>query len=128
MITLKGRVSSGKNNASYWLNRSNSEYKKKLGLETLFPGSLNILLSEPSHYKMLAPENTNLIIIEMDEFGWERRIIMQPCTIKERKAFIWRTHNAERDDTHLIELITDVKLRDALSLKDGDEVEVIVLR
>ena len=55
---------------------------------------------------------------------------MQPCVILGRRAFLLRTDaNAEERGHHprtVIEIATDVKLRDAYGLRDGDLVEVSI--
>ncbi len=55
---------------------------------------------------------------------------MQPCTILGRNAFMLRTGpNADERCHHpwtVIEIATDVKLRDAYDLQDGDLVEVSI--
>lgn len=129
MQVLTGKVASGKNDASKWLTLFNKQYSDKLGMN-IFPGSLNVQLEKPSHFNLInaeAAKNTNLVIVEEGEWpGLQRKIIMKPCEILGHPAFIWRTSNAERLDTHLVELITDVKLREKFGLSDGDTVEVHV--
>ena len=55
---------------------------------------------------------------------------MQPCFILSREAFILRKDaNAEERGHHprnVVEIATDVKLRDAYGLQDGDLVEVSI--
>ncbi|CAF0723563.1 unnamed protein product [Didymodactylos carnosus] len=113
------------NNANHWLSKYAKEYKIKTGLEQLYPGSLNVRLISPQYYKLLSSEG-KIIIIEKEEFGWQRQIIMKPCRVFNRLAYIWRTNNGERDDTDLLELITDCKLRDEYGVRDGDEIIVEV--
>jgi CTP-dependent riboflavin kinase len=54
-------------------------------------------------------------------------ILLLPCILVNfinRKAFLWTTTNLDANDAGIIEIITDVKLRDAYGLADGDLVEV----
>jgi riboflavin kinase len=51
-----------------------------------------------------------------------------PCQIFGRQAFLLRTDQNERGTGHhprnIIEIATDIRLRDAYQLRDGDSVEV----
>jgi CTP-dependent riboflavin kinase len=53
-----------------------------------------------------------------------------PCQIFDRRALLLRTDQNEQGTGHhprnIIEIATDVRLRDAKQLKDGDWVEVEV--
>ena len=122
-MRLIGKVKSGMNSLSYWMDKLEYYYTLKTGMK-LFPGSLNVELSEPFHL----PENA--IRLEAEEYGGKVSLSMLPCRIFDRKAFIIRTDkNARGLGDHpptIIEVATDVKLRDAYSLKDGDEVEVFI--
>ena len=123
-IALRGRVSSGLGNFSYWMDRLGDYYEAKTGVR-LFPGTLNVVLDEPFDL----PSN-KVLRLEKGEFGGTVSVSMLPCTIMGRKAFILRTDpNAEEKGHHLrtvIEVATDVKLRDTYGLKDGDIVEVVI--
>lgn len=123
MPILRGRVISGAGNFSYWIEKLSDHYQRKTGLK-LFPGTLNILLDEeyrrPRHFLRL----------EKEEYGGTVSVSIIPCRIFGRPAFILRTDKAEfggiAGDRHVIEVATDVKLRDEHHLKDGDAVEVEV--
>jgi riboflavin kinase len=122
-MRLMGKVKSGMNSLSYWMNRLESYYSMKTGIK-LYPGSLNIELPEPFHL----PEN--VIRLEGYEYGGTVSLSILPCRIFNRKAFIIRSDkNASGLGDHpltIIEVATDVKLRDEYKLKDGDEVEVFI--
>ncbi|UCZ53572.1 CTP-dependent riboflavin kinase [Bacillus shivajii] len=123
MKRLRGEVVSGYGNFSYWIEKLSSFYKKKTGM-VLFPGTLNIKLKEP--YDL--PSDS--IRLEREEYGGEVSVSLQECRIFNRRAFILRTDkNASGQGGHprtIIEIATDVKLRDTYNLKDGDVVEVQV--
>jgi riboflavin kinase len=123
MKALKGKVVSGIGNFSYWIKKLDHHYHEKTGM-LLFPGTLNIKLKEP--YDLPA----NVIRLEKEEYGGTVSVSIQPCKVFNRAAFILRTDkNASGEGPHkktIIEIATDVKLRDTYSLKDGDEVEVII--
>lgn len=123
--TLRGRVCSGQNNASHWLNLYNSAYRQKTGMN-IYPGSLNLCLDRKfdwraAHYRSL------IIWFGRKEMGGERDILLLPCMLANlgyRKAFLWTTTNLNHDDAEIIEIITDVRLRDEYNLNDGDLVKV----
>lgn len=89
---------------------------------TLFPGSLNLELPEP--YR-LPPYPLRL---EAHEYGGRVSVSIVPCRLLGRRAFILRTdRNEQGTGDHprtIIEIATDVKLRDAHGLRDGDVVEI----
>jgi len=119
-------VVSGSGNASGWLTKFQPQYEAKLGMK-IFPGSLNLELDH--EYSLLQNKRT-LITFLSHEYGGERDIYLQPCKILGRKAFIWRTKNAEEMperttwSRNIIEIVTDTKLRETHGLKDGDVVQV----
>src|SRR5215475_13339573 len=121
MPILKGIVVSGMGNFSFWIEKLESFYTQKTGLR-LFPGTLNLRLAEP--YSL----PRNVIRLEKEEYGGTVSVSMVPCTIFDRKAFLLRTDANEAGTGHhprnIIEIATDVKLRDGYGLRDGDGVEV----
>jgi riboflavin kinase len=88
----------------------------------LYPGTLNIELSNPY---TLPPD---VIRLEASEYGGSVSVNIVPCQIFDRRAFLLRTDQNERGigdhPRTIIEIATDVRLRDAYRLKDGDWVEV----
>jgi len=115
-MKLRGRVKSGLNESAYWLSRFENLYTQKAGFK-LFPGSLNVELEKAF---FLAED---CIRIELEEFKGEGSVVvMQPCKVFDRKAFILRTE--PYSDNKIIEIVTDIKLRDLYNLKDGDEIEI----
>lgn len=121
MPVLRGVVVSGMGNFSFWLEKLESHYTQKTGMQ-LFPGTLNLRLTEP--YSLPA----EVIRLEKEEYGGTVSVSMVPCRIFDRAAFLLRTDANEIGTGHhpknIIEIATDIKLRDVYGLKDGDEVEV----
>ena len=121
MERVRGTVVSGRANFGFWIERLNSYYARKTGMQ-LYPGTLNIEL--PSPYS-LPP---NVIRLEADEYGGGVSVNIVPCQIFDRQAFLLRTDQNERGTgdhlRNIIEIATDVRLRDVYRLKDGDWVEV----
>lgn len=123
MRILRGKVVSGFGNFSYWIERLEEHYYQKTRLH-LYPGTLNVQLD----YAYDLPKD--LIRFEKEEYGGEVSVSIQPCQIFDRTAFILRTdRNAADHGDHprsIIEIATDVKLRDVYKLRDGDVVEIVV--
>ena len=88
----------------------------------LYPGTLNIELSAP--YSL----PRDVIRLEANEYGGRVSVSIVPCHIFDRRAFLLRTDQNEQDVGHhprnIIEIATDIRLRDAYQLNDGDWVEV----
>ena len=91
------------------------------GLE-LYPGTLNLQLEQP----YVLPDTA--LRLENEEYGGTVSMSLQPCHVFGRPAFLLRTdRNAAGDGPHpltIIEVATDVRLREAYGLADGDWVEV----
>jgi riboflavin kinase, archaea type len=121
MQILRGKVMSGTGNFAYWIEKLKDHYTRKTGLE-LFPGTLNLKLD--TDFKR--PDQ--FLRLEKEEYGGEVSVTIIPCQIFRRQAYILRTDKAAADpgERDIIEVATDVKLREAYGIKDGDEVEVIV--
>ena len=121
MPVLKGVVVSGMGNFSFWIEKLEIYYTQKTGMR-LFPGTLNLRLAAP--YSLPA----EVIRLEKEEYGGTVSVSLVPCSVFGRRAFLLRTDANEEGRGHhprnIIEIATDVKLRDVYRLKDGDEVEV----
>jgi riboflavin kinase len=121
VAVLRGKVVSGIGNFSFWIEQLHEHYFLKTGMR-LFPGTLNLELEEP--YSL--PKQ--VIRLEAQEYGGTVTVNIVPCSIFGRKAFILRTDANEEGRGHhprtIIEVATDVKLREQFHLKDGDIVEV----
>jgi len=116
-------VVSGIGNFSYWIEKLRDHYLAKTGM-ILFPGTLNIQLETP--YRL--PERP--IRLEGHEYGGTVSVNLVPCSILGRPGFILRTDaNEQGRGDHprtIVEVATDIKLRDAFHLQDGDVVEIEV--
>jgi len=121
MSCLRGRVVSGQADFGIWIERLKSYYEQKTGMH-LYPGTLNVEL--PSPYS-LPPD---VIRLEAREYGGRVSVSIVPCRIFDRRAFLLRTDQSEQGTGHhprnIIEIATDVGLRDTYQLKDGDWVEI----
>jgi riboflavin kinase len=121
MPILRGRVVSGMGNFSYWIEKLAEHYQQKTGMK-LFPGTLNVELKQP----YLLPKQ--VIRLEGWEYGGSVSVNIVPCSILGKSGFILCTDANEEGRGHhpktIVEVATDVRLRDYFSLKDGDMVEI----
>lgn len=121
MPTLRGRVVSGMGNFSIWIEKLRDHYQRKTGM-VLFPGTLNLQLEQP----WFVPAGS--LQLQGAEYGGTVTVHIVPCSVLGRRAFILRTTaNNEGRGHHpqnIVEIATNVKLRDAHELRDGDWVEV----
>ncbi len=121
MTRLRGKVVSGVASFGEWIERLNGFYEQKTGMR-LYPGTLNVELT--SEYSLPA----DVIRLEAAEYGGRVSVSIVPCRIFDRPAFLLRTDQNEQGTGHharnIIEIATDVRLRDSYQLKDGDWVEV----
>jgi len=119
---LHGKVVTGLGNFSYWMTLLGDLYASKTGMR-LFPGTLNLQLDRPWE-----TPRRRAIRIEKEEYGGRVSVSIIPCRVFGRKAFIVRTdQNEPGTGDHarsIVEIATDVKLREVYSLTDGSEVEV----
>ena len=126
---LTGKVQAGFGNASHWLNLFNVAYSEKLGI-SVFPGSLNIALDHVFDW-FDARYGAHRIWFGREEYGGERDILLLPCqlvSLGHRRAFLWTPTTAARDrpDPWVVEVVSDINLRDQFGLQDGDVVEITV--
>lgn len=124
---LAGKVQAGFGDASRWLNLFNAAYSQKLGM-SVFPGSLKIALDHVFNW-FDARYEPHRIWFGREEYGGERDSLLLPCdlvSLDHRKAFLWTPTTAARDrrDPWVVEVVSDVNLRDHFGLQDGDLVEI----
>ncbi|MGA7107052.1 MAG: DUF120 domain-containing protein [Terracidiphilus sp.] len=121
MLVLVGKVVSGMGNFSFWIDKLHDHYLRKTGMH-LYPGTLNVQLEEP--YSL--PKN--VLRLEDFEYGGTVSVNLVPCIIRGKCAFLLRTDANEEGRGHhprtIVEIATDVRLRDAFQLADGDTVEI----
>ena len=123
MTKLLGHVCRGKGDFAEWIAKLRDHYRRKTGL-LLFPGTLNVRLDSPYH---IPPHRLRL---EAAEYGGTVSVNLIPCKVFGRPSFILRTDKEEEGkgshSFEMVEIATDVKLRDAYGLKDGSRVEIEV--
>jgi riboflavin kinase, archaea type len=120
MSKQRGKVVSGTGNFSYWIDKLHEHYQKKTGMK-LFPGTLNVQLEEPYNLPK------RVIRLEAHEYGGSVSVSLV-CSILGKSSFILRTDANEEGRGHhpktIVEIATDVELRDHFHLSDGGIVEV----
>ena len=122
-LILQGIVETGMGDFGHWIARLSSHYEMKTGM-CLYPGTLNLRLSKPFNL----PKNCSRL--EAEEYGGTVSVNSVPCTIFGRQAVILRTDkNDSGEGTHsreIIEIATDIGLRDTYGLRDGDVVSISI--
>ena len=121
-LILRGEIRTGVGNFSYWLDKLEPYYTRKTGMR-LFPGTLNVHLTSGSYRTP-----SNALRLQKEEYGGRVSVSIVPCKIAGRKAFILRpdTDTGKYGDPpeRILEIATDVDLRDTYKLNDGDVIEV----
>ena len=99
-------------------------YERKTGMR-FYPGSLNVELDE----EFSVPANSRRL--EKEDYGGTVSSYIVPCKVFDKKAFILRTERNESGlgvhSKRIIEVASDVRLRDAFKLQDGDNVEISII-
>jgi CTP-dependent riboflavin kinase len=121
MQILRGRVRPGIGDYGQWVTQHQAVYQRYTGM-VLYPGSLNVELDAPWSLP------SDRIHVSAAEVG--RGVNLVPCHVFDRPAFIMRTDaNEAGTGAHpktIVEIVTDVRLRDAFHLEDGDPVRLTV--
>jgi riboflavin kinase, archaea type len=112
-------IVTGLGNFGKWTEPLSNFYEQKTGM---YPGSLNLELT----FEYSLP--SDVIRLEAQEYGGSVSVCLVPCRIFNRPAFLLRTDPNEQGMGHhprnIIEIATDVRVREHYQLKDGDWVEV----
>jgi riboflavin kinase len=120
---VRGKVAAGLGEGQYYISREGyrAQFLQKLGFAP-FPGTLNIKLDEP-----FVPVARREIKIEgfQDEGRTFGDCRCYKIRVKGIEAAIVRPERSSYP-ANLVEVIAPVRLREALGLVNGDEVEVTV--
>ena len=120
-MLLRGKVRSGIGGHAHWMAVRADLYEAKTGVR-LYPGTLNVQLEEAWHV------SGDPIRLGPPEYGVPLSLV--PCTMEGIDGFIIRTDKNDRaEGDHpptVVEIAAPVRLRDALQLEDGDEVEIVL--
>lgn len=123
MYNLNGKVKSGLGEASFWVSKINEVFEKKYKIK-LFFGTLNVKLDK--EYILNESEKINSY-----EYGGGYDVFIQKCKIFESDAYILRAEkNNQKGGDHpldIIEIVTNINLREAYNLKDDDVVSIYII-
>ncbi len=123
MTVLRGTIESGIGDFGGWITKLNAHYERKTGMK-LYPGTLNVRLVEA----YVIPGGCTRL--EAREYGGSVSVSIVPCRFLGRRAFILRTDANEAGagghPRTVLEIASDVRLRDKYNLADGDEVSIEV--
>lgn len=108
-LAFVGQVMSGRGEAALHITEYAEELKNTIGGD-LVAGSLNVVFKRP--FKLV---NENAI-----RFDNEKRLLW-PASINGIPVWLYRWRHAP---LHIAELLSTVHLRDALRLRDGDEIRI----
>jgi len=126
-VYFKGKVVSGMGEGRYYTEQSGyvNQFKEKLGFIP-FPGTLNVEIEHVERNKLRLLKNYSAIII--DEFKTDDR------TFGSARCFRAKVDNTNgaiilpirSHYSNILEFISPHYLREKLSLKDGDEVKIVI--
>ena len=117
---LKGRVKSGLGNANIWVKKAYKVFEEKYNMK-LFLGTLNIELDR----EIVLDDNEKIL---PSEYGGDFNVLVKECKILGHRGYILRTEkNNKKNGDHplnIIEIVTDINMRETYNLKDGDKVVI----
>lgn len=114
-MELKGKVKKGVGDASFWVKKIEDIFYKKTNMK-LFYGTLNIELEKPYELK-------NYWTIKKEEYGGTKDVYVQECKILDKKAYVVRAEKTVHK-SNIIEIISDIKLREKFNLEDNCLVQI----
>jgi riboflavin kinase len=125
-IILKGRVFSGKGRGGFFVSTpwATDQFVEKLGFKP-YPGTLNIrLLPECRAVREILDSHHGIEIVPREGF-YPGKCFKAVIAGRVEGAIVIPQVPSYPEDT--LEIIAPVNLREKLSLRDADEVEIIVL-
>lgn len=119
MKTYHGIIFSGLGVAGILIQQNAEVYKQKCGFD-LYPGTLNITLSE----NFVFPEKVIFIDAKEIKFAYMKLdIYLIPATFRHDNVIIM-VPDPSFYDKNVIEVMATENLKEKYNLKDGDEVEI----
>ncbi len=120
---IRGKVAPGLGEGRYYISREGyrRQFSEKLGFDPS-PGTLNLKLDDPFTLDDSGSIEIEGFSEEGRSFGGCRCL---PAEIGGVKGAVVRPERSSYPST-LLEIIAPVNLREALSLSDGDEVEMVL--
>lgn len=114
-MILSGKVKKGLGDAFFWVKKIEDIFYKKTNMN-LFYGTLNVELQKPY-------ELENSFTIKKEEYGGTQDVYVQECKILEKQAYIVRAEKTAHT-SNIIEIVSDVKLRENFNLQDEDTINI----
>lgn len=126
-LKIRGVVSTGLGEGEYYVGQEGyqSQFEERLGFKP-YKGTLNLTVGEEEVQKLVFASPTAMIVIDGFEAGGRSfgRVNCLMARIKDIKCAVVMPRRSHH--TEVIEVMSKVKLRNALDLEDGDEVELTV--
>ena len=114
-----GVLETGVGDFGKWIRKLVDHYQHKTGM-LLYPGTLNVRLAAP--FDLPAQRKR----LEAHEYGGTVSVNIVPCRVFDRPAVILRTDKNEADtgqhERAVVEIATDICLREVFNLSDGDTI------
>ena len=122
-MKIDGEVTTGLGKAAYFLSQDfyTSEFKKNLGFIP-YPGTLNVIVSEDHLDEISEIKDNCENIIKPDEGFGAVKYIEAKLNDEIEGAIVFPAKTTHEE--HYLEFIAENKLRDELSLSDGDVVSL----
>lgn len=129
-IVLKGKIVSGIGQGAYYVSAFEKKIREKLGIKP-FIGTVNIEVDEKKREHMLSTAQEILIHgfkTRQRSFGWVKcyRIMLSRGNIKQEAVITVPERTVY--GKNIIEIISDINLKQKLKLKDNDYVMIEALR
>jgi riboflavin kinase len=123
LMKIEGEVTTGLGKAAYFLSQEfyTREFKKNLGFIP-YPGTLNVVVSEQHLDEINEIKNSCENLIKPDEGFGAVKYIEATLNDKVEGAIVFPAKTTHEEN--YLEFIAEDKLRDELSLEDGDIVFV----
>ena len=123
LMKIEGEVTTGLGKAAYFLSQEfyTREFKKNLGFIP-YPGTLNVVVSEQHLDEINDIKNTCENLIKPDEGFGAVKFIEAKLNDEVSGAIVFPAKTTHEEN--YLEFIAEDKLRDELSLEDGDIVFV----
>ena len=120
-MKIEGEVTTGLGKAAYFLSQEfyTNEFKKNLGFIP-YPGTLNVIVSEDHLDEITEIKNSCENLIKPDEGFGAVKYIEAVLNEKINGAIVFPAKTTHEE--HYLEFIAENKLRDELSIEDGDIV------
>ena len=116
-MILKGKITDGRGEASFWVKKIEKVFKEKEKIE-LFHGTLNVRTDKEY---MLDP----CWILSPEEYGGTQKVFIQKCKLFGNNSYIVRAEKTIHK-TNVVEIVSNINFREKYNLKNEDEVTITI--